>query len=211
MLQKSLLLVGMSLLVAFVGCDNVDITQVQQILNPAKPVGEFEGEWWLELSTITAFTQPTTEEREDGTYIVGGAGLHPNGKGTLTFADGTVLKLVGISRWDEGALVQRIAEVDPDTGAPLLTIMTGVFAWEVHSPTGELIFLGSGTIQERHYTWQDGVTVGVLDVQPLVLKGTGVGLYEGYSIREETIGAVEVRDGVPGMAFTGSGRIEKVQ
>lgn len=210
MLQKSLLLAMVSLLVAFVGCDNVDINQVQQILNPAKPVGEFEGQWWLELSTIAGFTQPVTEEREDGAYIIGGAGLHPNGKGTLVFADGTVLNLVGVSRWDEGALVQQIVETDPDTGAPLLSIMRGVFAWEIHSPTGELIFLGSGTLQERHYTWQDGATVAMLDVQPLVLKGTGIGLYEGYSILEETIGVVEVRDGVPGMAFTGSGKIEKL-
>jgi len=176
---------------------------------PPPPVGEFQSEWWLNLTTLALFGEMSIEEREDGVYLVYPPAFLPDGDTKLTFTDGTVLTGLTISRWEQGGLIGRIVEVDPETGAPLKTIGTGFFSWEMYSDSGELLFIGTGRVQERDVTYQDGQMVALKEIQPSLLRGTGFGVYKGYSLTTDIMGEMEIRDGVPGLAFEGPGKIEK--
>ncbi len=171
------------------GCGINDLLGTKPKAPP--PVGEFQSEWWLKLTTTALFGEMSTEEREDGVYIVAPPGFLPDGDTKLTFTDGTVLTGLTISRWEQGGLIDRIVEVDPETGAPLKTITTGFFSWEMYSDAGELLFIGTGLVQERSKTWQDGQTIEIKEIQPLLLRGTGFGVYKGYSLTTDIMGGME--------------------
>ncbi len=211
MIRLLSLLVCVGLLFGLMGCDNVDITKVQNLLNPPRPVGEFEGDWWLDLTSAVYFGELRVEEREDGIYFVAPAGALTEGTLKMTFQDGTVLNGHVAMTWDDGGLVQKVLEVDPDTGAPLKTLSTGSFPWQLYSETGEVLFLATGVIQERYMYWENGQIVSQEDVQPALLRGVGVGLYQGYVFTSDGYVSREIRDGVPGLAWSGPGLIEKAQ
>jgi len=175
------------------------------------PTGEFQTEAWLDLTSTSTFGEnPTMEEREDGMYIVFPAGIVPEGTMVLTFAAGGVLKTHVVTRWEDGGLVRRIVETDPETGAPKVAIGTGSFAWEMYTDTGQLIFVGIGTIVERRFVFnQEGQVIEGKDIQPSLLVATGVGPYKGYVLTNDIMSVQEVRDGVPGLAFSGPGTITK--
>jgi len=188
------------------GCFNLDVLKPK----PPPPVGEFQGDWWLDGTSTAIFGELTMEEREDGVYMVFPAGIIPEGTLTLTFTDGTVLTGHLTMTWGDRDIVRLITEVDPETGAPLRAIGTGSFPWEMYSETGEMLFIGTGTIVERHFVFQDGQVIEQEDIQPAILKANGVGPYKGYTLTSEVKVNPETRDGKPGQAFYGAGVIEKM-
>ena len=203
------LTLGFGLLFGLVGCDNVDITQMQQLLGASPPSGAFEGDWFLDSTSGVYFGESRMEEREDGTYIIPPAGALTNGAANLTFEDGSVLKGHVSMTWEQGAFQQKVVETDPDTGAPLKMITTATFPWDLHSETGHLLFLCTGVIQERHQTLEGGRIVFQEDIQPALLRGVGVGVYEGYVLKSDAHIVLETRNDVPGIAWYDPGVIEK--
>ncbi len=181
----------------------------QQPLTPKAsfPIGEFQGDLWVDASTFIFLDELRIEKRGDGDYIVIPAGMAPDGTYTMTFRDGSVLKVTIVNRWKEGDMAERITETDP-TGAPLRGILKGSATWEMYTEDGEMLFLGQVRIPQRRYVYKDGQPIEMQDEVPIKFHGSGVGIYAGHVLQAEGTEHLEVRNGIPGIAGSGPGKIQ---